>query len=569
MLLLCDGDGVDVGVYSSLYGLLEKDIEYAGYGYHLLCLRRLGVADVVEEEQVAVEEDEDDAKMREAWESRKKVVGVEEEEEENLYELLGIGHLGFSASEKQIKRAYQKSILVHHPDKLQQASSDCVEDAMFLRVQRAWEILGNKEKRRGYDSQFAFDDSIPSGREDVDFYELFGPVFERNGRFAVHKPVPQLGSDETDIAKVSRFYAYWQRFESWRDFSKFDEFKDGDVDNAESRMEKRWMLKQNESARAKAKKKEYERVKTLVRRAMEKDPRLLRAKVEAQVAKARAFQEKKERIEAEKRAKKEAEEAEEAARVEAERVRLEGERVEREQKQASKKAFKKCIRMIRKACDRRDLLDAVELLNGHYTAEEEIRHILLAFNDGDGGPELLLKESAIVLEKQEEGRRLVEARLEEDRQKRLEKKREKQFAPWSADELSSLAKAMKKFPGGTRNRWMMVCKYLNTIPGSTVERTQEDCIQQSKIMASDTEKRKDLGTSKAAFDQFQKKLAPSEAVWSNEQQAALEAALKKFPASMDKNERWKSIAAAVEGKSKKECVARFKELRAKVLAKKK
>jgi DnaJ family protein C protein 2 len=31
---------------------------------------------------------------------------------------------------------------------------------------------------------------------------------------------------------------------------------------------------------------------------------------------------------------------------------------------------------------------------------------------------------------------------------------------------------------------------------------------------------------------------------------------------MEKNERWSSIANAVAGKSKRDCVARFKELRA-------
>lgn len=60
--------------------------------------------------------------------------------------------------------------------------------------------------------------------------------------------------------------------------------------------------------------------------------------------------------------------------------------------------------------------------------------------------------------------------------------------------------------------------------------------------------------------------ASSEAgVWSAAQQAALQKALRDFPASMDKNERWKSIADAVPGKSKKECIARFKEVREAVM----
>ena len=49
--------------------------------------------------------------------------------------------------------------------------------------------------------------------------------------------------------------------------------------------------------------------------------------------------------------------------------------------------------------------------------------------------------------------------------------------------------------------------------------------------------------------------------WTAEQDQLLQKALATFPASMDKNERWSSIAAAVPGKSKKECVQRFKAIR--------
>jgi DnaJ family protein C protein 2 len=56
--------------------------------------------------------------------------------------------------------------------------------------------------------------------------------------------------------------------------------------------------------------------------------------------------------------------------------------------------------------------------------------------------------------------------------------------------------------------------------------------------------------------------------WTAAQQSALERALRDFPASMDKTERWRSIAAAVPGRSRKECIERFKEIREKVLASK-
>lgn len=45
-------------------------------------------------------------------------------------------------------------------------------------------------------------------------------------------------------------------------------------------------------------------------------------------------------------------------------------------------------------------------------------------------------------------------------------------------------------------------------------------------------------------------------------------ALKKYPKTMDVNERWSSIAKDIEGKTKKQCLQRYKELQAKIKQKK-
>ena len=50
--------------------------------------------------------------------------------------------------------------------------------------------------------------------------------------------------------------------------------------------------------------------------------------------------------------------------------------------------------------------------------------------------------------------------------------------------------------------------------------------------------------------------------WTMEQQSALDGALRKHPSSMPAKQRWKLIAADVEGKGVKECAARFKYIRA-------
>jgi len=62
------------------------------------------------------------------------------------------------------------------------------------------------------------------------------------------------------------------------------------------------------------------------------------------------------------------------------------------------------------------------------------------------------------------------------------------------------------------------------------------------------------------------KAPPPSDDWNAEQQVAFEKALRDVPKSDD---RWDKIAALVPGKTKKDCVARFKEIRAKILASKK
>ena len=68
---------------------------------------------------------------------------------------------------------------------------------MFLKIQEAYKVLSSESLRRAYDSQLPFDESIPK-QEKIDkalakgphkFFKLFDPVFKRNARFAVQKPV--------------------------------------------------------------------------------------------------------------------------------------------------------------------------------------------------------------------------------------------------------------------------------------------------------------------------------------------------------------------------------------------
>eukprot|EP01036_Dinobryon_divergens_P023927 gene23927-32325_t len=81
-----------------------------------------------------------------------------------LYDILGLGgEWGAAADTDAIKRAYHKAVLMYHPDKAQYKTADGKEDrTVFLKIQEAFNVLCNETKRRAYDSQLPFDESIPT-----------------------------------------------------------------------------------------------------------------------------------------------------------------------------------------------------------------------------------------------------------------------------------------------------------------------------------------------------------------------------------------------------------------------
>jgi len=98
----------------------------------------------------------------------------------DYYELLGVNR---NASEDEIKKAYRKLALQHHPDR---NPGDKQAEEKFKEVSEAYQVLSDGQKRAQYD-QFghaAFGDSGPfaggadftSGFEDV-FGDIFGEFF--------------------------------------------------------------------------------------------------------------------------------------------------------------------------------------------------------------------------------------------------------------------------------------------------------------------------------------------------------------------------------------------------------
>ncbi|KAK4056729.1 Zuotin [Microbotryomycetes sp. JL221] len=195
--------------------------------------------------------------------------------EQDHYAVLGLQSLRYKATPEQIKKAHHRKVLRHHPDKKASAGGETNDDSFFKCIAKAMETLSNPEKRRQFDSvDPAIDDEdVPDVKDTSaeNFYKLWTPVFEREGRFSTKQPVPALGGPDATKQEVESFYNFWYNIDSWRSFEYLD--KDA-PEGTDSRDEKRHQEKKNKSERARRKKEDNARVREIVDRALTLDPRM-------------------------------------------------------------------------------------------------------------------------------------------------------------------------------------------------------------------------------------------------------------------------------------------------------
>ena len=93
-----------------------------------------------------------------------------------LYAALGLAN---SATDDEIKKAYKRLALAHHPDK----NPDDPETAKskFQAISHAYSILSDSEKRQMYDEQGATGEDGDFEEDGTDFYDMFEMIFS-NGR---------------------------------------------------------------------------------------------------------------------------------------------------------------------------------------------------------------------------------------------------------------------------------------------------------------------------------------------------------------------------------------------------
>ena len=94
---------------------------------------------------------------------------------EDYYQVLGVPK---NASKDQIKKAYKKLAIKHHPDK---NKGDKASEEKFKKINEAYAVLSNDEKRRQYDQFGAEGFSNRFSQEDIFSGFDFGNIFSEFG----------------------------------------------------------------------------------------------------------------------------------------------------------------------------------------------------------------------------------------------------------------------------------------------------------------------------------------------------------------------------------------------------
>ncbi|RKO89128.1 hypothetical protein BDK51DRAFT_14471, partial [Blyttiomyces helicus] len=421
-------------------------------------------------EEALREANEDDNEEYEEEHESKKLLRSDplKWKEQDHYAVLGITKLRYRATDDDIKRAYRRKVLKHHPDK--KANGD---DSFFKCIQKAWEVMSDNKKRREWDScDPTFDDSIPSAKAKGDFFEIYASVFEKEGRFSKTQPVPTLGDAEGVREDVEAFYEFWFNFDSWRTFEMMDE---EDTDNVDNREEKRYLERRNKAARTKLKKEDNARLNKLVEQAFKADPRIARFKEEEKYAKdakkrekeaaaLAAAEEAKLKAEAEQKAKEEAEAAEKARIADEKKTREAAKNAVRKEKKTIKRLLRDNNNFLAADADAQavgnqlvkldeilEFLDTVGLEKFRARLEE-------AVPSGVEILDLVLDEEHLHVQDAKASKKDAEAARATTDSKTEKKSADK--PAWAPKEIAILIKAVKQYPGGTISRWEKISEYV-------------------------------------------------------------------------------------------------------------
>ncbi|KII64711.1 DnaJ subfamily C member 21 [Thelohanellus kitauei] len=218
--------------------------------------------------------------------------------EECHYKVLGVKE---TASADEIKQAFRKLAIQHHPDK--NPGEEEISNTAFIRIRNAFEVLSDPKERSYYDrirDSLLFSNQISSlvdplkyktvsvfsGFDDTNtgFYtvyrELFRTIFKEEMKFCKDEisTVPDFGYSHSDVNKiVVPFYGYWMNFHTAKSFSWCDHY---DVKMAKNRYETRQIEKENRMYREAARKAYNKDINSLVKFMKRNDPRVPKTQIQ-------------------------------------------------------------------------------------------------------------------------------------------------------------------------------------------------------------------------------------------------------------------------------------------------
>jgi len=166
---------------------------------------------------------------------------------------------------------------------------------------------------------------------------------------------------------------------------------------------------------------------------------------------------------------------------------------------------------------------------------------------------------------------------------------------WNNENVQLLIKSVNLFPAGTAQRWDVIATFMNqhSTTANTRAFNSKDVLHKAKNLQSSDFSQSTLKhqANQAAFESFEKQKkdlkkqdkaditvndevsTPSEEtngdaskIWTKEEQALLEQAIKTYPLSTP--DRWDRISECIPNRTKKDCLRRVKELVERVNAKK-